>query len=268
MITAKESGNWYDKDGNPVYKQIVQSGPNKGNETDTTLRHARKLNLAVGTTKILNVPSKPQLEIWKQNQLLLAALTMERKLNESEDNYIKRIVEDSKEQGKEAALQGTLIHTSVEEYMMSGEHLAIEGHKEICEAVQKAIYEKYGKTWIHEKSFTNRKYGYGGKVDLHNEMCVGDIKSKEFNKVDGKVVNFKGKGINLAYDENGMQLAAYKRGLGLAVGATTFNIYVSRNIPGIIHIHEWTLEEDVRHWEMFKLLLAYWKLDSNYEYVD
>ena len=74
-----------------------------GKIRNTTLRDARKHDLVPSVTTILNVAAKPGLENWKLQQVLLAALTLPKRDQESESEYIDRIITDSKEQGRAAA---------------------------------------------------------------------------------------------------------------------------------------------------------------------
>jgi hypothetical protein len=68
-----ESGHWYKKDGSPAYTTIGKTG-----ERATTLRDARKLGLLPSVTTINGMLSKAGLDTWKQQQVLLAALTLPR----------------------------------------------------------------------------------------------------------------------------------------------------------------------------------------------
>jgi hypothetical protein len=86
----------------------------KGGQRATTLRDARKLNLVPSVTTILNVAAKPALLAWMQQQVLYAALTLPRRPDEPEKEYIDRIINDSKEQGRAAADAGTDIHASIQ----------------------------------------------------------------------------------------------------------------------------------------------------------
>ena len=90
----KESGHWYTRTGAPMY--TVKA--NNGQQRNTTLRDARKYDLVPSVTTILNVAAKPGLEAWKQQQILLAALTLPKAENESIDAYAERVLEDSKKQ--------------------------------------------------------------------------------------------------------------------------------------------------------------------------
>ncbi|NDG20016.1 MAG: hypothetical protein EB117_17375, partial [Betaproteobacteria bacterium] len=87
---------------------------NNGQQRNTTLRDARKLDLIPSVTTILNVAAKPGLEAWKQQQILLAALTLPKAENESIDAYAERVIQDSKQQAQDARDLGTDIHAQVQ----------------------------------------------------------------------------------------------------------------------------------------------------------
>ena len=74
-----ESGHWYKKDGSPAYTTLGKTG-----ERATTLRDARKLGLLPSTTGIIRQLSSAGLDLWKQQQVLLAALTLPRLADELE----------------------------------------------------------------------------------------------------------------------------------------------------------------------------------------
>ena len=112
----KESGHWYTRNGEPMY--TVKA--NNGQQRNTTLRDARKLDLIPSVTTILNVAAKPGLEAWKQQQILLAALTLPRAENESIDAYAERVIQDSKQQAQDARDLGTDIHAKVQNAFEGG----------------------------------------------------------------------------------------------------------------------------------------------------
>jgi hypothetical protein len=99
IIRASESNHWYTREGAPQY--TVEAA--KGGQRNTTLRDARKMNLVPSVTTVLNVAAKPALLAWMQQQVLFAALTLPRRPDEPEKEYIDRIINDSKEQGRSAA---------------------------------------------------------------------------------------------------------------------------------------------------------------------
>ena len=228
-----------------------------GKIRNTTLRDARKHNLIPSVTTILNVAAKPGLENWKMQQVLFAALTLPKRDQESETEYIDRIIADSKEQGRAAADAGTDIHASIENYF---DKKVILGHEEHVRGVEKAIKESFGEhKWICESSF-GHTLGFGGKCDMHTRSSddkwtgvILDIKTKEFTdpeKVEG-------------YDEHVMQLAAYRMGLDM-LKARCANVFVSRSVPGLVKIIEWSEDDIQRGWKMFSSLLEFWQFKNDY----
>jgi hypothetical protein len=174
----------------------------------------------------------------------MAALTMPRVEGETEQEYIARIIRDSKEQGFKAAEEGTRIHGAIEQFYLTGT-VNVEYEKHIIGVVD-SVAKKFGwQEWIAEKSFATELYA--GKVDLHSKDVVIDFKTKEFTEDD----------LPKAYDENVMQLAAYRFGLGYPL-AKCANVFVSRNVPGLAHVIEHDEGEIIRGLEMFMHSLSLW----------
>jgi hypothetical protein len=218
------------------------------------------MNLVPSVTTILKVVAKPGLELWKLEQMLLAALTLPQRPNEPEKDFIARVVADSKETGKQAAELGTRIHESIEGWMNGVRPVE---HDDIAKAFEESIFNHFKthpfQPWLTERSFAS-PMGYGGKVDLYCEAdehaplgIVLDAKTKDFGP-DDKVE---------AYDENLLQLAAYRHGLGVP-NARCANVFCSRTHPGLVKVIEWPEEDLVKGWEMFQCLLTYWKLKNNF----
>lgn len=195
---VSEAGHWYDKEGNPCYTIIGKNGK----ERNTTLRDARKNGYLPSVTQIIKEAAKPGLENWKQDQILLAALTLPKIEGETEELYISRIKEDAKQQAIKAAAKGTELHKWLQ-LAFEGQTIPVE-FVPYYQAAKSTIEEKFsGHTWICEKSFATERYG--GKVDLHiPDGVVLDIKTKE------DISNAK------TWDEHDMQIAAYMQGLGLS----------------------------------------------------
>jgi hypothetical protein len=211
-------------------------------------------------TTVLKVSAKPGLEVWKNEQMLLAALTLPRKPEETEKDFIARIVADSKETGKQAAEVGTRIHESIEAWI---EGVRPVEHEEIAKAFEESIFNHFKthpmQPWLTERAFAS-PMGFGGKVDLFCKAdehaptgIVLDAKSKDFGP-DDKVE---------AYDEHLMQLSAYRHGLGLP-HARCANVFCSRTHHGLIKVVEWSEEDLTKGWEMFQALLRFWQLKNNF----
>jgi len=256
IARSAESVHWYRQDGGPQYTVKAKNGNNR----PTTLGDARKMNLVPSVTTILKVVAKPGLELWKLEQMLLAALTLPQRPDEPEKNFIARVVADSKETGKQAAELGTRIHESIEGWMNGVRPVE---HDDIAKAFEESIFNHFKthpfQPWLTERSFASQM-GYGGKVDLYCEPdeaaplgIVLDAKTKDFGP-DDKVE---------AYDDNLLQLAAYRHGLKLP-NARCANVFCSRTHPGLVKVIEWSEEDLVKGWEMFQCMLTYWKLKNSF----
>lgn len=245
---SSESGHWYAQDGTPAYTIIG----NNGKERNTTLRDARKYNLVPSVTTILGIAAKPGLNIWMQKQVLMAAMTLPRREGEAESDYIERIVKDSKEEGKAAADYGTEIHASVEQFYEGRPYNP--NHEAFVQGCDEAIGLSFGiNEWVCERSFSH-ELGFGGKVDMHCEAAIVDIKTKEFT--DKEAVE--------GYSDHLMQLAAYRAGLGLPE-ARCANVFISRNVPGLVVVKEWSEEDLKKGWKMFLHLLQFWQIKNDFE---
>ena len=245
---TSEAGHWYNRDGAPAYTVIGKNGK----ERNTNLRDAREYGLVPSVTTIINVAAKHGLTAWLQKQAVLAALTLPRLQEESEDAWLDRVLQDSKQQGRDAADAGTDIHAAIQ---ASFDGKDIGRHQEHVKAVREALLTHFGDVkWIAERSFAH-DLGFGGKSDLYSTdiPAVVDIKSKEFTDPD-KIE---------AYDEHMMQLAAYRVGLGVHK-AVCSNLFVSRNVPGLVVFKHWTEAEMSRGWNMFINLLEFWQAKNKF----
>ena len=240
-ITSKytsESGHWYTEDGKPAYAIIGKNGV----ERNTTLRDARKMGLKPSVTTILKEANKPGLQAWIQKQVLMAALTLPMIAGESEDAYIARIMEDSKQQAIKAAERGNQVHAWVQQGFedkltdADGEiyfHVALQEIEKEC-GIQK---------WECESSFSTDKYG--GKVDLCIPEIVLDIKAKDVPLEGLKT-----------WDDHDMQIGAYREGKGYPTAKGGILFISTKDISAkLIWIPEEKLQ---RGTTMFNRLVDYW----------
>ena len=261
--------HYYDKDCNPCH---FTKGAN-GKMRDSTLRDARKHGWYPSVTGILDTIAKPGLVNWMINQAVLAALTLPRIDDESDDALIARIRKDGKEEGLRAAERGTEIHDAIEKIWLgiSSGFYPSGLYREIAEEAVNEIVIYCGGDIKHGDLIPEQTVvgdGYGGKVDLHNDDFCIDYKTKiitdeQWGKYEA------GKDPKIAYPEMAMQLAAYTMALGRTFGKTSLsrrliNVFVDRNIAGRVIIHEWKPEEAEKAWKQFQLLVQYWRLSKNY----
>jgi len=254
-----ESGHWYDRSGNPAYTVIGKNGKSRA----TTLRDARTLNLCPSVTTILGVAAKPGLDQWKQQQVLLSALTLPKQPDESENSWLERVMLDSKQTGRIAAERGTAIHATIQAFF-EGE--LIPDALPMCRPVEEAIKTHFGEQlWLPELSFCD-PLGFGGKSDLiakarHDfDGITIDVKTKETADISSAEV----------YPEHGMQLAAYRMGFNMPK-ARAANVFVGyKMVEGtIVFTGVKVIEHDPadmdRYWLMFTKLLEFWQLKNNHK---
>ena len=243
---TSESGHWYLPNGDTAYRIVGKNGK----ERNTTVKDARERGLLPSVTTIIACHARPALEIWKQQNAILAALTLPRLENESEEDWLSRVVSDSKETAKQAAERGTQIHGIIEAFY---EGVYIPELPTYVRVVETAINEHFGQQlWVAEKSFAHG--GYGGKCDL--------ISRPHYHpKTDGFVIDFKTTEKDVdkldTYFDHEMQLAAYRMGFEMP-NARCAIVYVNanENKAKLLEIPE----DDLRiGWECFSHLLAFYR---------
>lgn len=251
-MAIAESLHWYTQTGKPAY-QVPYADPSKGMR-NTTLRDAKKEGYVPSVTSILNVPAKPGLDRWKQNQVLEAAYAFPA---ETEiDEWKKIVTEKASEIGRKTASIGTAIHANIEQFYTDGSILSPEYEPHVRN-VERQLKKYYPVEFMAEKSFSH-PLGFGGKIDLLavcDECPKGiiiDFKSKDFTE-DKKAKD-------LAWPEMALQLDAYRNGVNLP-GAQMISIFIDR-ATGIVKTFEWI---EGTYFEQFKCLLKYWQLSKGYD---
>ena len=245
---VQENGHWYTKDGTPAYTTIGKTG-----ERATTLRDARKLGLLPSVTTINGMLSKAGLDTWKQQQVLLAALTLPRMEGEPEQEWLSRVMQDSKATGREAAERGTAIHAIIESYF---DQVYMPEKPPYLDAIDSTLKSAFGEQlWLPEKSF-GHPLGFGGKCDLMAKPVNGEG--------NGFIVDFKTKETDLdkvdVYFEHEMQLAAYREGLGVpAARCAIVFVNGTTNQVKLIEIEQDRLQKG---WECFEHLLRVYQIKN------
>jgi len=250
-------GHWYCAETGEARYTYTNS---KGEEKDTTKREARKLNLVPSVTGIIDVIAKPGLEVWKEQQLLKAVLDWPPPddFDQTEltpEEWIKQIKLIASAIGREAAERGRQIHDALEQWFSDP---PVNTQDPFITTAVDCIYSELGTSsafsWVPEASFA--RDGYGGKIDLHSKSGQGII-------IDFKTKITSDKKKMKATDSNIMQLAAYRHGLDLP-NARCYNLFISTEEAGVLHLQEITEEELQRGWQMFKSLLKYWQLVNKF----
>lgn len=252
-----DGGHYYKRDGSPCYEVPAKDGRMRG----INLRWDRHLQLVPSVTTVLQVVNKPQLSRWKEDQMMLAALTLGRLPDETDESFLKRVREDAFKQVDDAADLGTEIHDACESHFKG--RVVPHRHRQTVAAVCAQIETLFPgvNDWVSEASFAH-PLGFGGRVDLHSPSTgiVVDFKGKDgdFTELDAY-----GKPKKLAWDQH-YQLAAYNRGLRLPP-APCANVFFSRTHPGFAKGHRWTQEEIDAGWRFFAAALELWREWKGYD---
>lgn len=248
--------HWYDLEtGKPCHTIIGKNGK----ERARNIKDAREYNNVPSVTGIIGRLDKPWLSIWKSNQILDAVLSMESKLRpalktQEPDKWRAIILEEADKTRKTAEIGGNHIHKEMENYFLTGKY-SEEGHPWIAPAIQD-LENSFGKRrYLPEHTFAS-PVGYGGSIDL---VCLD-------NPI---IIDFKGKSDRFfiapkSSDDHLMQLAAYKYAMFQDQPVQCCNLYINYEIPGVRFLHIWDMKEIEKGWEMFKLLLEFWKLENNF----
>jgi hypothetical protein len=241
LSVKTDNTHWYTKDGEPAH--------------GADLRKARKENLLPGVTSVLQILSKPELEIWKTNNIIETALGATMLPGETDREFRSRIILTSKEISSKASTMGTAVHQWVEDLMAGKRSPVIDGLEKTLLILEDWINQQDLSSVIIEAPITNTALGYGGRVDL---QCVLNgrptiIDWKTTANKDGKLK---------PYPEYCWQLSAYGEG---NPDFDYINVMISTNPekPGI-NIHQWTPGEIAEGWTAFKSCLEIWKIQRNY----
>ncbi len=250
MTRPSESGHWYARDGTPMYEVAARDGTMR----PATLRDARKFGWFPGVTSIIKCAAAPGLERWKQDQVLMAALTLPRVEGETSEQLCARILADSGEQARKARERGTEIHAAIQGHY-EGNAPTDESMWDYVRGVAELLRENCGmQPWVAERPCAH-PLGYGTKADLHSPLYVLDFKGSEFDAEKAPTLK--------TWDEHHMQLAATRNALNLP-GAECGIVYISRNVPGLCRLVRVDEPELVRGWSMFTALLDFWQTKNSY----
>jgi hypothetical protein len=246
-----ESQHWYCAvTGAPRYTTIGKNGK----ERSTTLRDAKANpgTLVPSVSTINSQLSKSGLDTWKQSEAIKTAAEYPRYEDESEKDWVFRILELSKRKSREAANRGTLIHDWIESFYNQE---FVPEMPAYVRKVDEAVTAHFGaQLWIPEQSLVNAQEGYGGKCDLY---------AKPTHSFGGVVIDFKTTekppGDLTPYLEHTLQLAAYRE--VLAPSARCANVYINGETNEVaIYEHS---EQDLRDgYEMFLSLLKIYRLKN------
>lgn len=207
-------------------------------------------------TNIQGILAKPQLTNWIIDQHLEQAYSLNPADYQSLDLWLDACHYKADTQMDKAPSAGSDLHKCMDDYdnrRLGNDHPMFA----LCQKVHNEIASRLDDldaAYTTEQNFVS-ELGYGGQVDLHiytgNDVhLINDYKTK--------LTKDKFKPGKMAYMEHYVQLAAYRKGLGLDK-ARCANIFVCLE-DGQIDFHEHKEEDLIKGWEIFKKCLEIWNL--------
>ena len=265
IVPRESSSHWYFPDGTPLHQ--VPRADGKG-ERPTSLRDARKLGLFPSVTNVLSILAKPGLEAWKQEQAILAALTLPRNEGEPLDDFARRVVADMSSEVGRAADLGSAVHAAIEGYAQ-GRWLPED--KDVARLFEPA------RQWfdadvvaVHtvEIAAAHTEWGYAGRVDLVATLkstgrpTVIDFKTQKVRR--DKNGSFK----PILHDTWPLQLEAYRQALisrdkGLA-GAAIASVVIGSSEPVPVVVKVWDDADKPGFFRAFLAARDLWVWQKNY----
>lgn len=266
LVHRESPSHWYLPSGEP-YHEVVRADGN--GMRPVTLRDARKVGAFPSVTNILGVLAKPGLDAWKQEQAILAALTLPRREDETLDLFARRVVEDMGEQVAKAADLGSAVHSAIEVYLQTGEPPENPDILRLFEPVRLWIDEHVERVALVETVAVHAACGFAGRIDL-----VAKLKETgSWAVIDFKTQKMKPdrKGVYQAafYETWPLQLMAYLRALN-AMGECTrrlediASVVINSVEPTPVQVRIWPREEQESYWQAFNNARELWCFTKGY----
>jgi hypothetical protein len=265
IIPRESASHWYFPDGTPLHEVPRADG---SGSRPTSLRDARKLGLYPSVTNVLAILAKPGLEAWKQEQAILAAITLPRNEDEPIDEFARRVVNDMNGEVKAAADKGSAVHAAIEAYAQGA---WLPEDKEIAQLFEPARqwFDKEVIT-VHsvETATAHLEWGYAGRVDLVATLkstgrpTVIDFKTQKTRR--NKDGSFK----PILHDTWPLQLEAYRQALasrdkGLADAAIA-SVVIGSTDPVPVVMKVWDDADKPGFFRAFLSARDLWVWQKNY----
>ena len=266
LVHRESPSHWYLPDGTP-YHEVVRADGN--GMRSVTLRDARKVNALPSVTNVLGVLAKPGLEGWKQEQAILAALTLPKREDEPLDAFARRVVEDMGEQVRSAADLGSSVHAAIEVYLQTGESPENPDILRLFAPVKLWIDEHVERIGLVETVVVHSRFGFAGRIDL-----VAKLKSTgTWAVIDFKTQKMKSdkKGVYQAsyYETWPLQLMAYFKALNSGGECSRrlediASVVINSVEPTPVQVKVWPREDHESLWQAFNNARELWSFIKGY----
>lgn len=271
--------HYYTRDGEARHHyQHPDSGELKPTSPSVALKHG----WAPSVTTVCHAFGNKALQTWEGKEKSKLCFHNPCRPGEMLADYVQRIDHLFRQQSARVLDFGTDLHDACQKFVDAFHEAGSEMTRGEINAMVSRLPVKQD-CYDHAMEFA---YWYGDNFKRF-EGCIYDIKSQGGESKDKMY----------AYLEHHLQLAAYGKALldrgqqslsdpltehrvvnetyGYAGtvdycwpqhwtelgGIQLINIYVSRDVPGVIRMHRWTKKNNDRAWQMFKATLKRWKLE-------
>jgi hypothetical protein len=253
-LIKPRASHWYkQEDGLLLPKYEVPNKSKPGMMRKTTLADAKKGNYWPSITNVLGVLNKPALTNWLITQGILAALTLPRKPDESEDQFADRVVTDMDTEGATAREFGTRIHDALDARLQG---MSIPADEDpVVTPYLKEVW-----AWMQENviNVIDTEYYVGNP-----RVCVAgrlDVKA-ELREWPKAILDFKTQKVRNGkaafYDEWPLQLAAYAQ-CDNEPDALLISVVIDSVHPGPCYVKAWDYNQRERHWQLFQNAFELW----------
>lgn len=268
--------HWYTKAGEPMHSLPNEAARKRGEVgamRDTTLRDARKLQLAPSVTTVTKCADKGEFLLqWGKRQALYSAVIAGMPNFTLDENgclpwgkgtefeqWADACIKDAEHQVAIKATRGSDLHEACSLAWNAYDSIPPQYLAHV-DGMVAMIEQNFGKRqWKAEHAFAHG-LGFGGSIDLQTldddpDPIILDYKFKDFDNSRDAAY--------FVYDEHKMQLGGYRIGTGKRK-ARCFNAFGSITDPGLVLLHTHT-EDDIQQGEqMFLHMLNFWKAKNGY----
>lgn len=263
LLTPIRDGgsHWYTTDGRPMHTVPTADGRSDRN---TTLRDARTMRLLPSVTAIAKGIDKPALNKWKMNQAALAAVRTPRAEGETDDYWLQRVRDAAFEQVSDAQDRGKEIHDALDQ-AWDGVPVPAE-LQTFCHPVLEWQKAKGLVLVSREVVLVNQEEGFAGRCDVL--FTWGDPATGNMGILDYKTKKTKPGEKVVAYEDQGMQLAAYaatKWGPAALPNVLAADVFISTTEPGRFEVFKHEPKDLCQYWDCFKALCTVWRTFNHYD---
>jgi hypothetical protein len=270
-MSNESGGHYYRADGTPCHTQKTKPGA-KNATRPTNITDAKRLGLFPSVTGITSVLSSPQLQRWREKQIVEACYGVSPGPEETLEQYTEFALERAFSQIKDAQDIGTKIHAILEDVYSGKGYDKEEGlvfptsgvtvaAAKVIEPVIQAVEALNITPKECEAVVVNTKEGYAGTTDLPW------INATNYGILDWKTKKTKPGESIYPSETYPMQIAAYTQAYwgGIGESAIGYNAFISTTEPGRVEIVAYDSIRLKSEWAAFQHCLALWRWRNGYD---